>query len=84
MLDILVRFGDIWCHLVTRKRKKSKRFSVSLSEQDYNRLVKIANAHRPSFTLQYVVDWGIQRILDRAEDPQLMLELGSPVTKVLR
>ena len=70
--------------MVTRNRKKNKRFTVSLSAQDYNRLVKIANAHRPPFTLQYVVGWGIQRLLDRAEDPQLMLELGSPVTKMLR
>jgi hypothetical protein len=69
---------------VTRKRKKSKRFTVSLSEQDYNRLVKIANAHRPPFTLQYVVDYGIQRLLERTDDPQLLLELGSPVRKILR
>jgi len=66
------------------KRTKSKRFTVSLDEQDYKRLVKIANAHRPPFTLQYVVNWGIQGILDRADDPQLMLELGNPVTKMLR
>lgn len=69
---------------MTRKRKKSKRFTVSLSEQDYNRLVKIASAHRPPFTLQYVVDYGIQRILERADDPQLLLELGNPVSTMLR
>jgi hypothetical protein len=59
--------------LVTRKRKKSKRFTVSLAERDYNRLVKIANAHRPPFTLQYMVDYGIQRLLERADEPQLLL-----------
>lgn len=69
---------------MTRKRKKSKRFTVSLSEQDYKRLAKIASAHRPPFTLQYVVDYGIQRLLERADDPQLLLELGNPVSKMLR
>jgi hypothetical protein len=70
--------------MVTRKRKKIKRFTVSVSEQDYKRLQEIAGAHRPPFTLQYVVHWGIQGILARAEDPQLMLELGNPLAKPSR
>jgi hypothetical protein len=69
---------------VTRKRKKNKRFTVSLSEQDYKRLQAIASAHRPEFTLQYIVNWGIQGILARADDPQLMLELGNPLAKSSR
>lgn len=70
--------------MVTRKRKKNKRFTVSLSEQDYKKLQDIANNQRPPLSLQYVVNWGIQRIIDRAEDPQLMLELGNPVANLSR
>lgn len=76
--------GACWCNPVTRKKKKSKRFTVSLSEQDYKKLQGIAKSKRPPLTLQYVVNWGIQRIIDRAEDPQLMRELGSPVANLSR
>lgn len=62
-------------------RAKSRRFSVSLSKADYAKLQKIAKKHRPQFTLQYLVNWSIQRLLDRAEDPQLYLDLGNPVEK---
>jgi hypothetical protein len=62
-------------------RKKSNRFSVSLSGRDYKRLQRIANGHRPPFSLQYIVHWAIQGVLDRAEDPQLLLELGNPLSK---
>jgi hypothetical protein len=44
-LDELVRFGDDWCKLVTRMRKRKKRFSVSLSEGDYKKLQRIARGH---------------------------------------
>ena len=80
-IDKVVRFGDTWCDMVTRTRKKPKRFSISLSERDYKRLQRIADAHRPPLTLQYIVNWALQGILDRAEDPQLMLELGNPLAK---
>jgi len=60
-------------------RRKTRRFSVSLTEADYKKLVKIGEGHKPPFTLQYLVNWGIQRLLDRAEDPQLYLDLGNPV-----
>jgi hypothetical protein len=62
-------------------RKKPNRFSVSLSGRDYRRLQRIAYAHRPPFSLQYIVHWAIQGVLDRAEDPQLLLELGNPLAK---
>jgi hypothetical protein len=80
----MVPFGDNWCNLVTLMRKKHKRFSVSLSERDYRKLQRIANGHRPPFTLQYIVNWAIQGVLDRAEDPQLLLELGNPLPKAMR
>jgi hypothetical protein len=62
-------------------RKKPKRFSISLSDQDYKRLRRLANAHRPPFSLQFIVNWSLQSVLDRAEDPQLLLELGNPLRR---
>jgi hypothetical protein len=62
-------------------RTKSKRFSVSVSEEDYLKLQKIAKKHKPALTLQYLVDWSIQRLLEDAENPQLSLNLGSPLGK---
>jgi hypothetical protein len=60
-------------------RTKPKRFSVTLNEADYERLKMIAEAHRPKFTLQYVVNYSIQKLLERADDKQLYLELGNPL-----
>ena len=70
--------------MVKPTRKKHKRFTVSLSKPDYKRLQQIAKGHRPRFTLQYIVNWAIQGILERAEDPQFMLELGNPLAKKRR
>lgn len=80
----MVLFGDNWCILVTQMRTKNRRFSVSLSERDYKKLKRIAHGHRPPFKLQYIVNWAIQGVLDRAEDPQLLLELGNPLRKTPR
>jgi len=65
--------------MVTFMRSKSKRFSVALSKADYARLRRIAKQHRPPFTLQYLVNWSIQRMLERVDDPQLLLDLGNPL-----
>jgi hypothetical protein len=67
--------------MVTQGRKKPKRFTVSLDPKDYKRLLSIANGHRPPFSLQYIVNWSIQGILEREKDPQLLLELGNPLAK---
>jgi hypothetical protein len=61
------------------KRTHPKRFSVTLNETDYERLKMIAEGHRPKFTLQYVVNYSIQKLLERADDKQLYLELGNPL-----
>jgi hypothetical protein len=74
----LVLFGDTWCHNV---RSKTKRFSVSLSEDDYEQLQNIAKKHRPQFTLQYLVNWSVQQLLERSEDPQLLMDLGNPIER---
>ena len=60
-------------------RTKNKRFSVSLRPADYRKLVAIARRQKPPLKLQYLVEWTIQQLLSRAEDPQLYLDLGNPL-----
>jgi hypothetical protein len=62
-------------------RKKSKRFTISLSQADHKKLLKIAARHKPPFTLQYLVNWSIQGLLEREKDPQLYLSLGNPLKR---
>ncbi|HOH39826.1 MAG TPA: hypothetical protein PK807_05990 [Verrucomicrobiota bacterium] len=62
-------------------RTKNKRFSVSLSVPEYKKLQRIAAAHRPRLSMQYIVHWALQGVLDRAEDPQLLLDLGNPLSR---
>jgi hypothetical protein len=68
----MVTFGAIM-------RNKPKRFSVSLSKRDYKKLATIAQNHRPVLTLQYLVNWSIQKgLLDRMDDRRLYDELANP------
>ena len=66
--------------MVTKVRTKPKRFSVSLSKEDYKRLTAIAKSHRPTFSLQYLVNWSIQKgLLERTDDRKLYDDLGNPL-----
>jgi hypothetical protein len=60
-------------------RTRTKRFSVSLTEADYKKLRAVAKKHRPPLTLQYLVSWSLQRLLERAGDPQLDRDLANPI-----
>lgn len=61
-------------------RNKPKRFSVSLSKNDYKKLKEIARSLRPSVSLQYLVNWSIQKgLLDRAKERKLHDELANPL-----
>jgi len=62
-------------------RAKPKRFSISLTKADYRKLLRIAKQHKPPLTQQYLISWAIQGLLDRADDPQLYLDLGNPLRK---
>jgi hypothetical protein len=69
---------------MTRKvarKPATVRFSVSLGATDHSRLRSIARNHKPPLTLQYVASYAIQRFLKEADDPQLRLELGSPIVR---
>ena len=52
-----------------------KRFTVSVDPRDYEALRKMAEAHRPPLSLQYVVRYALQEFLDRHEGGQLTLKL---------
>ena len=57
------------------KNPKMKRFSVSLEAEEYEELCRIAQTHRPPLTLQYVVRYALQQLLDQHKDRQLQLTL---------
>jgi hypothetical protein len=67
-------------HFGDPMRRKPKRFSVSLSKDDYKKLTEIGRGHRPSLSLQYLVNWSIQRgLLDRINERDLHKELANPL-----
>ena len=57
------------------KTTEMKRFTVSLEQQDYDSLHRIAQSQRPRLSLQYVVRYALQEFLDRYEGRQLTLKL---------
>jgi hypothetical protein len=57
---------------------RPRRFTVSVSPEDYEKLKELADSHKPRLTLQYVVNYAIRLLLEQAEDPQLRLTLGNP------
>lgn len=55
--------------------KRIKRFTVSIDEAEYLELQRIAQAHRPRLSLQYVVRYALQKFLDENKGKQLSLRL---------
>jgi hypothetical protein len=58
-----------------------KRYSVSLEQEDYERLRRLADGHKPRLTMQYLTEYAVRLLLERAEDPQGRLELADPVRR---
>lgn len=54
---------------------KMKRFSVSINPDEYAELRRIADKHRPPLSLQYVVRYALQKLLDEHRENQLKLPL---------
>lgn len=65
----------------TRGQRGRKRFSITLDVRDYEELLSLAGRHKPPLTLQYVVNYAVQRLLKEAKDPQLGLPLGDPLAR---
>lgn len=81
---LLVPVGASWCRMVSRRTRGQpprKRFSITLDVRDYEELLSLAGRHKPPLTLQYVVNYAIQRLLKDAKDPQLGLQLGDPLSR---
>jgi transcriptional regulator with XRE-family HTH domain len=66
----------------TATRKKSAaarmRLTISLERRDYEALAHLKDRHKPPLSLQYVINYAIQRLLEDAKDPQLALKMGDP------
>lgn len=60
---------------------KNRRFSITLDEEDYERLRSLAYDHKPRLTMQYVAQYAIRQLLEKTADPQLALELRDPLTE---
>jgi len=70
--------------MVKPKRTRNKRFSVTLTEDDYKRLKDIAKKRRIPMSLQYVVNCGIIGLLENPEVLELKFTLGNPLSKMSR
>ena len=67
-----------------RKRSShmpKKRYSVSLELDDYERIKKLAVGQKPKLSIQYLTEYAIRLLLERAEDPQFHLELRDPLSR---
>lgn len=56
------------------------RLTVTLNEEDYERLRALAYDHRPGLSMGYVVQYALREFFDKNEDPQLALQLRDPKT----
>lgn len=71
--EYLVQVGAKRCAVA--KRSEQKRFTVSLDENDYEALTKLAEDHRPALTLKYVVNVAVKNLLERHAARQFVFPL---------
>lgn len=57
---------------------ETKRFSVTLDADDYERLKKLCDSCRPPMSLRYVVGFAVRQFLDQAKDPKITRALTDP------
>lgn len=62
-------------------RAKPKRFSVSLPAGTYKKLKSLGQNQDPSLSLTYMINFAVNDLIKRAEDPQLKLDFGNPLDK---
>lgn len=79
------RILDYWFILVQlgalqMPQKDSKRLSITLEQDDYERLQKMARAQRPKLTLQYIINFAIKRLLEEEAPPKLGLSQAKKKT----
>ena len=85
---VQARLMDVWFKLVhlgamvNTKRKRGpsrKRLTITLDARDYDELVALKERRKPPLSLQYVINYAIQRLLRDAKNPQLVLKIGDPL-----
>lgn len=54
-------------------KQQMKRFTVSVEAEAYEQLRRIARTHRPPLSLQYVVRYALQKLVDEHSEGQLQL-----------
>jgi hypothetical protein len=76
----LVLFGSIRCRMAKRSAKsKVKTFSMRLQQDDYRKLKALAEENKPKLTVQYVAEFAVLKLLERAETERL--DLANPLSK---
>lgn len=66
--------------MVTKRAQSGKRrFTIGLTEEEYARVKSLASGHRPPMTLQYVVEYAVQRLLDQAGNDEFVSRMADPL-----
>jgi hypothetical protein len=60
------------------------RFSVSLREEDFEALRKLAEDREPRLTVNYAVQYAVRAFLDAAKGGQLPLDFNNPAARGLK
>lgn len=74
-----------WCRVVrksTQRTPPTRRFTVTLNEDDYERLRELAEKRRPALSLQYVTEYAVQLLLRAADEPEVAQAMGNPLAEV--
>ncbi len=73
--------GSNWCIMMkknTKLVKRKQRLSISLSADDYEKVTSLAKNHKPPFSLRYVIEYAIIRLLEESTEPGFYSRLGDP------
>jgi predicted HicB family RNase H-like nuclease len=54
-------------------------FTVRIDPDDHRRLAELADSRRPHLPLNYLIQYAVQDLLRKAEDPQFVLSLRDPL-----
>jgi hypothetical protein len=60
------------------KRVTLKTLTVRLDSDEYQRLTRLAKRHRPPLSLQYVLRFAVQLLLERSKDPRFAQQMRDP------
>lgn len=67
--------------MTTPTKPLMHRFSVSLREEDFEALRKLAEDREPRLTVNYAVQYAVRAFLDAAEGGQLPLDFKNPAVR---